>query len=95
MLWYGFGTYQNEPQMKKTRDCRFPRSTSTMYGVMKAMMKLRSQLVAVVWRCVSFELSCAVLLVGIRARSPYHGKTLRADLQREQLSRNDPSDRAP
>jgi hypothetical protein len=49
-----FGTYQNEPQMKKTRDCRLPRFSSTMYGVMKAMMKFRSQFVAVVWRCVSF-----------------------------------------
>jgi hypothetical protein len=49
-----FGTYQNEPHMKKTRDWRFPRFSSTMYGVMKAMMKFRSQLVAVVWCCVSF-----------------------------------------
>lgn len=39
---------QQLPQMKKTFDPRLPCSSSTTYGVMKAITKLSSQLVAVV-----------------------------------------------
>ena len=63
---------------------------------MKAMMKLRSQLVAVVCITLVLLLSC-IELIETRELSPstYHGKTLRADFKRVELSRNDPCHGTP